>query len=195
MKTLLRTAITLCLVIGTASAQAAEQNFDFDASHSTVMFRVSHLGMSHVFGRFQSVSGSVSMDPDNIAGAAINASIDASSVDTNFEKRDQHLKSPDFFNAGEFGTIEFKSTGLDLADGKTGTLTGDLTLLGVTKPVTLSVTVNHSGPHPSPQAKGAAAVGVSANGKITRSDFGMNGFLPGLGDEVELWIEVEAIAK
>lgn len=195
MKAMLQTALVFCIAMLAASTQAAEQTFNFDTAHSTVVFRVSHNGLASVFGRFGTVSGSVSMDPENIAGAAISASLDSATLATNNERRDKHLKSPDFFNAGEFPTVEFKSTGLDIADGKSGTMTGELTLLGVTKPITLNVTVNHSGPHPDPREGGVAAVGVSANGKVTRSDFGMTGFLPGVGDEVELWIEVEAAAK
>ena len=190
-----RAAIVASLAVPLTPAVAAEQSYGFDGAHTSVVFRVKHLGLSGVFGRFDSVNGSINVDPANLAGASVSATMEASSVNTNNEKRDKHLRSPDFFNAGEFPTLEFKSTNLDLKDGKTGTLTGDLTLLGVTKPVSLAVTVNHNGPHPSPQAGGAAAVGISANGTITRSEFGMTGFLPGLGDDVEFWIEVEAIAK
>jgi len=193
MNALLR--IVLAIACPAASAVAAPQTFNFDTAHSTVVFRVSHNGLAHVFGRFRTVSGSVNLDPANLSSGLVKATIDANSVDTNNERRDKHLRSPDFFNAGEFDSIEFNSTSLEVSDDNSGTLKGDLTLLGVTKPVTLDVTVNHSGPHPDPRQGGAATVGVSASGKITRSDFGMTGFLPGVGDEIDLWIEVEAVAK
>ena len=187
--------ILLTLALPFAPALAAEQSYGFDKAHTSVIFRAQHLGLSGVFGRFETVTGSISADPTNPGAASISASIDTSSVSTNNDNRDKHLRSPDFLNAGEFPSIEFKSTGITLGDGSSGTLTGDLTLLGVTKPVTLDVTINHNGPHPSPQAGGAPAIGVTANGTIKRSEFGMTGMIPALGDDIEIWIEVEAIAK
>ena len=195
MTPFLRLVFVLALALPLSTADAAEQTYAFDTAHTTVLFRAQHLGLSGVFGRFEAVDGAIQLDPASPGSASVNATLQASSVNTNNEKRDKHLRSPDFFNAGEFPTLEFKSTSLELADGKSGTLAGDLTLLGVTKPINLDVTLNHNGPHPSPQAGGAAAVGVSARGTIKRSEFGMTGFLPGLGDDVEFWIEVEAIAK
>ncbi len=121
--------------------------------------------------------------------------IQTASVDTAVGDRDDHLRSPDFFNAEEFPTIEFVSTGVTKTGDKTGTLAGNLTMLGVTKPVTLDVTFNKVGPHPNPQMAGVEVAGFSASTTVKRSEFGMNTFVPAVGDDIELWIEVEGHNK
>ncbi len=110
---------------------------------------------------------------------------------TDDQARDDHLRSPDFFNAAEFPEMTFASTGIERTSDKTGKITGDLTLLGVTKPVTLDVTFNQRAPHPLPQYNGVEVAGFSATTTIKRSDFGMSTFVPAIGDEIEIILEVE----
>jgi polyisoprenoid-binding protein YceI len=159
-------------------------------SHTGVTFKVSHLGFSSLFGRFNAVRGSVVFDPDAPEAGGIELAIDAASLDTNHEERDEHLRSPDFFNAREFPRITFRSTRIEATDERRARVTGDLTLLGVTRPLTFEVTYNRTGPYPF--VSGQIRTGFSATVRVRRSDFGMTYALDNVGDEVTLFIEVEA---
>ena len=164
-------------------------SYSIDPDHTYVSFAVSHLGFSTLRGKFNKQSGSLDYDP---AGkkASVKIEIDASSVDTGHAKRDAHLQSPDFLNAVESPTITFESTTTKWNGDKLASVTGNLTILGVSKPVTLAITSMHCGPHPF--AKNDAC-GFDATASIKRSDFGVSYGLPGIGDVLELNIELEAI--
>lgn len=170
--------------------QAAE-TYTLDSGHADVVFMVSHFGYSDTIGRIGDVKGTITFDEAAVENSAVDIVMQSASLDTNHTKRDEHLKSADFFNVEEHPTITFKSTGIAKTGDNTGTLTGDLTLLGVTKPVTLDVTFNLKAPHPI--LTGKEAVGFSARGSIKRTDFGMATYAPAIGDDVELIIEVEAL--
>jgi len=185
---------TSTLLIGTIAPGAKAKTYTIDNDHTAVVFRVNHLGFSNVFGRFNDLAGAVDFDGDWSAGK-VELTIQTASIDTSVAKRDDHLRSPDFFNAAEFPTMRFESTGVKKNSDNRGTLTGNLTLLGVTKPVTLDVTFNKVGPHPSPQMAGVEVAGFSAKTTVKRSEFGMKTFLPGVGDEIEIWLEVEGQHK
>jgi polyisoprenoid-binding protein YceI len=163
-------------------------DYSIDPSHTYVSFAVSHLGFSTLRGKFDRQSGSLHFDP---AGkkASVMIEIDATSIDTGHDKRDAHLQSPDFLNAVENPTITFKSTGITWSGDKLATITGDLTILGVSKPVTLTVAAMKCGQHPFSKKD---ACGFDASGSIKRSDFGVNYGLPGIGEVLDLQIEVEA---
>jgi len=185
-KTLFAAAL-LASVAGTA--QAAPIAYKLDPAHMSVAFIVNHLGFSNVIGRFNTASGDVAFDKDAVQNSTLKVSIDTASVDTAHAKRDEHLRSPDFFNAKEFPQMTFKSTKIEKTSDKSGKLYGDLTLLGTSKPVVLDVTFNKEGVSPATKLE---TVGFSARGKIKRTDFGMKYGAPYISDEIELLIEAEA---
>jgi polyisoprenoid-binding protein YceI len=162
--------------------------YKLDASHANVVFLISHGGFSTYVGRFNTVDGSLKFNVKNPTKSTLSVTIDAKSVDTPSDALDDHLRKPDFFNVEKFPTITFKSTKVQKIDDKTGKVTGDLTLLGVTKPVTLDVTFNGGGFFGPIKAY---RIGFSARTAIKRSDFGVGKALPFLGDDVNLIIEAE----
>jgi len=188
-------SFTLCLL---APACAGAATWEVDPGHSSVGFAVRHLMISSVRGEFHTFTGKAVGDPANPAGATIEATVDAASIDTRNEKRDQHLKSPDFFDVEKFPKMVFKSKKIEkTGDGK-ARVTGDLTLHGVTKEIVLDV----EGPTPTiTDPWGNVKAGAHATGKIDRKDFGLvwNKALDGggvmVGDEIEITIDVEAAKK
>ena len=154
-----------------------------------------HAGYAHVIGRFNEISGEILFDPNDFTKSNLHVSTQTASVDTNSQKRDDHLRSPDFFSAQEFPAMRFVSTKIEPTGDKTGKVFGNLTLLGTTKPVTLDVAFNKLAPNPLPGYNQILPVGFSAQAKIKRSDFGMTYALGGIGDDVEIWLEVEAQKK
>ena len=167
-----------------SNAAFAADSYKIDPVHTWVNFTVSHGGWAAASGQFRTVSGEILFDADELTKSSVKVEIDASSVDTNNQARDQHLSSPDFFNSAEFPKITFESTSIEKTGDNTGIITGDLSMLGVSKPVTLNVTFNKSDDR---------KVGFSAVGELTPSDFGMAkvaGF--GMGPNVKFTVEVEA---
>jgi len=150
------------------------------------------MGINEVDGSFGSVTAKFTSTKDDFSDAAIELSADVNSLNTGVEQRNNHLKSADFFNAAQFSTLTFKSTGFKKTGDKTYQLTGDLTLHGVTKPVTLTATFN--GTVVNPQSKKTVA-GFKVTGTIKRSDFGIaTGFPPAmLSDEVSLVANTEFV--
>jgi polyisoprenoid-binding protein YceI len=177
-------------VFALAPARAAE-TFKIDKDHSNIVFLVDHLGYSKMVGRFTEFEGQFTFDEANLAANKVTVTIKAESVDTNHKARDDHLRSVDFFNAKEFPTLSFVSTRVEKTGEKTGKLHGNVTLLGVTKPVVLDVTFNKRAEHPLPRYNKLMTAGFSARGSLKRSDFGMKFALGGVGDEIQLIIEVE----
>ncbi|MEM9105740.1 MAG: YceI family protein [Pseudomonadota bacterium] len=175
----------------TMSAMAAD-TYEIDETHTAIVFLVDHLGYSNTIGRFNDFSGSFDFDPDNVENSKIDFVIDAASVDTNHGPRDDHLRSPDFLNVDEFPEITFTSTSVEKTGDNTGKVTGDMTLLGTTKPVTLDITLNKVAPNPR---SGVMIAGFSARGQLDRSDFGMTFGQGGIGDVLDLFIEVEGTVK
>lgn len=188
MKTVLFAAALLASVATTA--QAAPVAYKLDPAHMSVAFIVNHLGFSNVIGRFNTAAGEVSFDKDAVQNSALKVTIDTASVDTAHAKRDEHLRSPDFFNAKEFPQITFKSTKVEKTGDKTGKLYGDLTMLGTTKPVVLDVTFNKEGVSPASKLE---TVGFSARGTVKRTDFGMKYGAPYISEDIQLLIEAEAV--
>jgi polyisoprenoid-binding protein YceI len=178
------------LLAGTASVEAAPVQYQLDPAHTSVIFVVNHLGFSNVYGRFTDVSGTLGFDEGAVESSTISAVIKTNSLDTAFAKREEHLKSPDFFNVASFPEMRFTSTHIEKTGAHTGKVTGTLSLLGVTKPLTLEVTFNKSGIGPISKKETA---GFSAHASLKRSDFGMTTFLPAIGDSVDIRIETEAV--
>jgi len=180
---------------GLAAPAMAADVYELDPGHTDIVFMVSHFGYSDTIGRFNEAEGTMVMDDQDLAGSSIELVIDAASLDTDHAKRDEHLRSPDFFNVAEYPTITFASTEVEQTGENTALVTGDLAMHGTTRPVTFEVTLNKVAPHPVPDYEGVMTAGFSARGTIRRSDFGIDTFVPAIGDEVEVIIEVEALRQ
>lgn len=163
-------------------------SYTIDPAHTYPNFAINHLGFSTLHGRFGTTSGTLEMDREKGTGS-VNVVIDVASINTGFKKRDDHLRSPDFFNAIEFPEITFKSTKVTFK-GKGAVLVGDLTIKGVTQSVQLDVSSINCGVHPFSKKD---VCGFDASTQIKRSDFGIKYALPAVGDDVMLVIELEAI--
>ena len=167
------------------------KTYNIDTVHSAVIFRAKHLGVSYNYGRFNEFSGSITMDETDISKSSIELEVKAASVDTANNKRDQHLRSPDFFNAKQFPVITFKSTKVSSKPGQENTLevTGDFNLHGVKKSITVDVEITGEGK----SRKGEAMIGFETTFTIKRSEYGMNFELKGISDEIRITVSVEAI--
>jgi len=171
----------------------AASTWNLDKSHSGITFSARHMMITNVRGSFNDFDAVVSADASDLTGLEASLTIDVNSIDTKDEGRDGHLKSPDFFNAEQFPQISFKKTELVAKGGEDYALTGDLTIAGVTKSVTLNTEI--SGPAKDPW--GNTKFGVVADGSISRSEFGLSwnaaletgGFL--VGDAIKIHIELE----
>jgi polyisoprenoid-binding protein YceI len=187
-------AVVASLFIATV-ASAAPQSFKLDPNHTFAVFRVNHLGYSTMIGAFNEISGQLTLDQDQLDNSTVEITLNTTSVDTNHQKRDDHLRSPDFFNAVEFPEMTFKSTSVKTTGDNTMEIAGDLTLLGETKPVTLEAVLNKVAEHPIPSYNGVVVAGFSASTSLKRSDFGMNYALEGIGDQIDILLEAEFHAE
>ena len=172
------------------ASHAQVSTWTVDPAHSSVGFQTKHLAVSTVRGTLTGIKGTVKLDEKNFAASTVQVSIDATTVTTNNEKRDAHLKSPDFFDVAKFPTLTFKSTKVIDSGGKKQII-GDLTLDGVTKSVTLDV----DGPAPPQKGQqGGLVSGFSATGMLTRKDFNFGqktAASAAISDEVKFTIDVE----
>ena len=174
----------------TASAAAQATTWQIDPNHTAAQFSVRHLGISTVRGAFTKVSGSVTYDPTNPGKTVIDVTIDANSVDTRVERRDNDLRSPNFFDAAKFPTLTFKSKHTEANGAGRLKVTGNLTIHGVTKEVVLEV----EGPsEPMKDPRGNQHMGASASTKINRQDFGVSADKGMVGDDISIMIDVELI--
>jgi polyisoprenoid-binding protein YceI len=181
-------ALSLVALFAVAQTTRAADNHKVDPVHSSVIFRVGHANIGAIYGRFTDFTGTLAHDEADPAKSTLNFEVQAASVDTHQEKRDAHLKSPDFLNAKQYPTITFKSTAVKKSD-KANTLdvTGDLTLHGTTKSITVPVEILGKGQFPP----GVARVGIESIFAIKRSDFGMSGMQGAVGDEIKLFVAFE----
>ena len=186
MKKLLVSAI-IAASLATA-AHAAPESYSIDPDHTYANWSLSHLGFSILHGRFNTTSGKITLDMAAKSGSA-DISIDTASIDSGHAKRDKHLRSEDFFNVAKFPKMLFKSSKFQFSGDKLTSVDGELTLLGVTKPVKLDVSLFQCGPHPMMKK---AWCGAAASTSIKRSDFGLSAYVPNVGDEVKIELEVEA---
>ncbi|MFD0915677.1 YceI family protein [Pseudahrensia aquimaris] len=189
MKTLKASLAGLALMASaiTMPAFAADQ-YKFDASHAQILFSYDHLGFSTTYGMFSGFDGTATLDMDNLANSSVETTIGLDKMITGWEGRDGHFKSPDFFNAAEFPAVTFKSTKIEPTGDMTAKMTGDLTILGETKPVTMDVKLNKIGEHP---VKKVAWAGFDATTTLKRTEWGLGKFAPFVGDEVNLVISIE----
>lgn len=184
-------ALAFLLSAGAASAAAPAGNYKIDPVHSVAYFEVGHAGgISRFMGRFNDMSGDLVVDTPEKSKIRVEVKVD--SVDTRSEGLDKHLKSPDFFNAVQFPMLSFASSAVTLNGSGEGTVAGNLTLHGVTKPVTFKLKEIGAGPGP----RGDSRVGYTASATIKRSDFGIAYGIPKAAtDEVDLRINIEAIKQ
>ena len=180
-KTLLTLWLVLCL-----PANAA--NYALEPVHTQILFFCDHLGFSKSQGEFLKFNGQFTFDPDDLKSSSVEVSIDASSIDMDNEKWNDHMRNADFFDVEKFPTIKFKSTHVDVQSEQLAQVHGDLTILGQTHPVTLNVKYNKSGVHPF---SGNYVTGFSATTNVKRSQYGMTYGLPALGDDIEIRLEIE----
>jgi polyisoprenoid-binding protein YceI len=186
-----RSVLILAAIFAFAVTAAGQTTtWQIDPNHTAAQFSVRHLGISTVRGAFTKVSGSVTYDPASPGNTVIDVVIDASSVYTRVEKRDNDLRSPNFFDVAKFPTLTFKSKRTE--PNGTGKLkvTGDLTIHGVTKEVVLDVDVPSG---PVKDARGNWHMGTSATTQINRQDFGVSADKGMVGDEIPIIIDVELI--
>ncbi len=175
-------------------ATVAPGNYRMDREHASLTWRVSHNGLSMYTARFTDFDATLDFDPANPAASSVSAVINALSVETDHptkrESWNREIATDNRFLDGEdHPQIVFNSTGIEQTGEFTGLVTGDLTLLGITRPVTLEATYNGTGSFPWTGSRDL--VGFSARGTLKRSDFGMNALIPIVGDEVEIIIEAE----
>lgn len=190
-----RIAIALVAAAVPLAAFAAPENYTMDPYHTYPQFEVSHLGFSHMRGRFDRTSGKFTVDRAAKTGS-LELVVQTASISTGDNDkgsrpraRDEHLRSPDFFNVAEFPTMTFKGAGVKFQGDNVQSIDGQITLLGVTRPLTITLDTWKCGPHPVSKKE---MCGGNAQGTVKRSDFGMKFGIPAVGDELKLWIEFEA---
>lgn len=178
------------LLFTTGAAVAADYTIDKQGQHAFVNFRIQHLGYSWLYGTFNDFDGSFTFDEKNPAADKVNVTINTNSVDTNHAERDKHLRSAEFLNVSKFPHATFASTEVKKA-GDGLDITGNLTLNGVTKPVTLAAKLIGQGDDPW----GGKRAGFEAEGKIRLKDFNITTDLGPASQEVDLIISVEGVQK
>lgn len=187
MKPIFLAVIAVALGVPVVAQSSAWQ---LDPPHSSAQFAVRHLGISTVRGTFTKLSGTARYNAADLKSNSVEVTIDTSSVDTRVEMRDNDLRSDHFFDVQKFPTMTFRSTKIESAGTDKSKITGDLTIRGITKPVTLDV----DGPSkPVNDGQGHSRMGVSATGTLNRTDFGMTGYQGMVGNEVILTIDAELV--
>ena len=178
--------------LAAVAAHAQPTNFTLDNSHSSLIFGVSHAGLSYTYGRFNTISGKLAHDAENPANTVFDFTVDVASIDTNDKKRDEHLRGPDFFNAVEFPTIAFTSSNVQVT-GDDFQVKGNLTLHGVTKEIDLVLRKVGAGKGPA----GDERIGFLTQLELKRSDYDMKNMIgPGMiGDEVSITFSFECVKQ
>jgi polyisoprenoid-binding protein YceI len=184
------TLLAAALVAAPFAAQAEPEAYTLDSSHSQILFSYNHLGYSTTWGMFSGFEGDIQFDQEDPANSSVNVSFPVRSMFTGWEARFEHFMSEDFFGAGEDEMVTFESTGIEVTGDTTADITGDLTLNGITKPVTLDATLNQASEHPMENKPWA---GFNATTTLLRSDFEVGDFAPFVSDEVDVQISIEAM--
>ncbi len=188
--TQLAATITLAAALA-APAVAAPETYVLDSAHSFPRFSYNHFGYSTQVSRFNKTTGKIIYDKE-AKTASVDIVIDATSVDSGFPVFNEHLRGEDFFDTAKYPTATFKSTKVVFEGDKPSAIEGDLTIKGITKPVTLTVTSFHAMPHPM---KKKDAIGANAFTTVKRSDFNAGKYAPNVGDEIRIDLGVEAIKE
>jgi polyisoprenoid-binding protein YceI len=186
------TLLAAALLAGSLTpAFAAPETYALEATHTEVVFSWTHFGFSKPTAKFMNAVGTLVLDEAAPAASSVEVSFAIDGLNTGVAALDGHLKSKDFFDAATYPTATFKSTKVDVTGKDTANVTGNLTIHGVTKPVTLAVKLNKIGAN----MKGVKTAGFNATGQIKRSDFGMGAYVPAVSDEITLVITAEANKK
>lgn len=191
MKKITQFTAALILAAASTAALAAPETYTVDGSHTFPRFSYSHLGYSTQLSRFNATTGTVVFDAAAKTGS-VDIAIDAKSVDTGSALFNEHIQGEDFLDTAKFPTATFKSTKVIFKGAKPSKIQGELTIKGVTKPVTLTVTSFQAMPHPMQKKD---AIGANAYTIIKRSEFNAGKYAPYVGDEVRIDIALEAIKQ
>ncbi|HET6436363.1 MAG TPA: YceI family protein [Xanthomonadaceae bacterium] len=186
-----RILLAALLAAATFAAQAQGTRYRIDPDHTMVLASWSHMGYSHPSANFGQASGTLVYDAQDPAKSSVEVTLPIAGLNSFVPKLDEHLKGEDFFDAAKYPTATFRSTGVRALGGDRFEVTGDLSLHGVTRPVVLQATLNKQGPHPM---GGKPTVGFDATTTIKRSEFGIDKYVPAVGDEITLRITTEAHA-
>lgn len=197
---ILTLALSGCAALAPALAPAVNTNptalregqYALDRDHAALLFKVSHLGFAKYVGRFERFDVSLDFDADNPEAARVDAVIDMTSLDVANDPFANTLMGPNWFDAGQYPEAFFRSTGIEVIGENTGVMTGELTMHGVTNPVTMEVTFNGGG---RDRLRSAYVIGLSAVSEIDRRDFGVDRFTGFVGNKVELEIEAELVRR
>ena len=191
MRTLLLSIVSAALTSLVAPPACAADQYKVDRSHSSVIFRIKHMGVSYCYGRFNQVSGVFNLDEQNPAASAIDVTVAAESVDTANEQRDAHLRNADFFDVAKYPTIRFQATKVSRAGTGPFTVEGNLSLHGVTRPTTVTIEATGVGKGQF----GETRSGIEGIFTIRRSEFGMDKMVDAIGDDVRLMVSLEGIRQ
>lgn len=192
MRNLSLLAFAVAVFMGLSAARPAQaaETWEVDPGHSSIVWAVGHMGgIGKVYGRFNSFAGTIVTDEANLANSSVHIVVDASSVDSAIDRRDEHLRNQDFFNAENFPEISFQSTHVAATDEENVyAVTGDLTLLGVSREITIDVRLTGR----AAGRDGTPVIGFESKFSILRSEWGMGYGIPGTSDEIEVLLAFEA---
>lgn len=181
--------LALAGLLGAAvSVQAAPVTYKLDPAHTMVLFSWNHFGYSNPTADFGLGEGTLVFDEQHPANSSVEVTLPLANLDSHVPALDEHLKKPDFLDAGKYPTVTFKSTAVESLGGNKFKVTGDLTVHGMTRPVVLDATLNKVGPHPMSKAP---SIGFDATASIKRSDFGVGAYVPNVSDELSIRITTE----
>ncbi len=187
-----QTLLASALALASTSAFAVAETYTIDGSHTQANFTWTHFGFSNPTAGFDNIAGTITFDADNPNESKVDVTIAIDSLNTHVPKLDEHLKKADFFDADQFPTATFKSTRVVAGAGKGDfKVTGDLTIHGVTKPVTLDARLNRAAVHPMTNQP---TIGFDGSVTIKRSDFGIGAYVPNVSDEIRIHLTTEASA-
>ncbi|MBJ9952149.1 MULTISPECIES: YceI family protein [unclassified Acinetobacter] len=184
-------ALTLGLAVASVATLSVAKPVDYkiDPTHTATVFTWNHFGFSTPSANFSDIQGTISVDNAKPADSSVNVTIPLSSLNTNVKALDEHLKTPDFFDAEKYPNITFKSTKVQALGKNKYKITGNLTVKDVTKPVVLDAVLNKQGEHPMTKAQ---SIGFNATTSFNRSAFGVGAYVPNVGDKITVNITTEA---
>ncbi|OGR84470.1 MAG: hypothetical protein A3J74_00550 [Elusimicrobia bacterium RIFCSPHIGHO2_02_FULL_57_9] len=186
---MIKRAGLLLLGLAVVTVALAAETFQIDPMHSGAMFRIKHMGISTVSGRFDRFTGSIDYDEKNPKSWKASATIETASVNTNIGKRDDHLRSAEYFDAAQYPQIVFKSGKVSAVKENKAKLEGNLTMHGVTRPVVLDLEIGGT----MKDQEGKTHLGAAATTSVSRKDFAVGKETPMLGDKVDIILEIEAV--
>ena len=184
-----KAAIAVTLALSATAAYSAPVTYTFDTVHSRVTFYVNHLGFSNSVGEFKLADGTFSFDNDNWANSKVTVKLPVQSLELGTTEWNGHIQGKDWLDLSQYPDITFQSTKVEKTDASHGKLSGNLTIRGVTKPITLNLTLNKVGEH---FLRKTQAAGFTATGTVKRSEFGIVAYAGAIGEDVDLRIEVES---